>query len=280
MSHRHAGFTLFEVMVAIAILGMIVGLIYGSFATTARSKEEIETRNDIYHEARWALDKLENDLASAYVTTNPNSQAVFFSLNNTGASGTPRDYLHFSTFSHVKFNPQSRESDQANVKYFVTENPETGVPTLYRWEDASMTPQDDISNIDPSTWTGEGQVFELAEGVLAFDLRFWDGYDWAEEWDSRELTAEDEATETIESFSEEMTNTLPMAVDVALVMAGPDGDELLFHTKMRLVLSTIDMSDMDEGEGEEGAEDTGDETTGSSTTGGTDTGGLQSGTDQ
>jgi len=267
MLHRHAGFTLFEVMVAIAILGMVVGLIYGSFATTARSKEEIEIGNDIYHEARWALDKLEPDLASAYGTSNPNSQAVFLSLNHTGASGAPQDYLHFSTFSHVKFNPLSRESDQANIKYFVMTNPETGVPTLYRWEDASMTPQDDISGTDPSSWNGEGQVFELAEGVLAFDLRFWDGYDWTEEWDSRELTAEDEVSETIESYDEEMTNTLPMAVDVALVMAGPDGEELLFHTKMRLLLSTIDMNAMDE-EDESGEEDGEDNASDGSSEGG------------
>jgi hypothetical protein len=50
-----------------------------------------------------------------------------------------------------------------------------------------------------------------------------------------------------------MVNTLPMAVDVLLVVAGPRESQVAFHTKIRVVLSTINLSalesDDDEGGG-------------------------------
>ncbi|MDP8222169.1 MAG: type II secretion system protein GspJ [Candidatus Lernaella stagnicola] len=269
MAARRAGFTLLEVLIAIAILGMIVGLIYGSFAATVDSKEKIETGNEIYHEARWAMSKLEDDLGAAFVSKNRNSKSVFLGLTSDGPGGMPMDELHFASFNHVKFNPQARESDQAEVSYFVAENPETGTLTLYRREDA--TPDEDN--------TAGGEFYELCEHVLAFDLAYYDGFEWIEEWDSRRFDDSAEGDEQqIDNQSDEMVNTLPMAVEVRLLVDGPldpngNPTQVPFHTKIRLVLSTLDLSLIDAGEDEEGGSGA-KETGGTSATGGTsDTGG-------
>jgi len=259
---RHApGFTLLEVMVALAIIGIIVGLVYGTFAGTAESKEEIETGNDIYHEARWALDKLEADLSSAYLSRNANSETLFYGLNRDGAGGLPVDELHFNSFNHFKFNPTAQESDQCEISYFLMENPDTGVLTLYRREDA--TPDEDPME--------GGEFYELAEGVLAFNLRYFDGYDWLDDWDSRNFEDDEEVVETDIEQTDEMIEAIPVAVEVTLIMQGPREAQIAFHTKIRILLSSISLSFADEeDEGEDtggGDDDDDDKTSGGSTSG-------------
>lgn len=250
MSRARAGFTLLEVLIAVVILGMIVSLIYGSFAMTAQSKEKTEAGNAIYHEARWAMNKLEDDLGAAYVTRNRNTRSLLVGFSRDAGGNMPMDELHFSSFSHVKYNPQARESDQAEISYFVTENPESGIMTLYRRED----PTPDDENMDG------GEFYDLVEGVLGFDLTYYDGFEWADEWDSRDFTDEIEEVDTtgpIENQTDEMVNTLPMAIEVRLLVEGPpdpngEPTSIPFHTKIRLVLSTIDLSILDEGDDESG----------------------------
>jgi len=252
---RRAGFTLLEVMIAIGIIGMIVSLIYGSFARTAESKELIEKGNDIYHEMRWALDKMEADLSTAYLTTGDNSYTIFYGVNRD-SGGRPVDELHFTSFNHLKFNPEARESDQSEVSYFVMENPENGVLTLYRREDA--TPDEEN--------TDGGEFYDLAEGIILFNLRYFDGVDWLDEWDSRDYSS-DEVVDTEVEQNEEMVNAMPMAVEVTIIMKGPResapgvlpeedlANQIAFHTKIRVVLSSIALTVIEGLEGEEDDDD-------------------------
>lgn len=256
MKLRRAGFTLLEVMIAIGIIGMIVSLIYGSFARTAESKDMIERGNDIYHQMRWALDKMEADLSTAYLSTNSKSYSIFYGVNRDSGSGQPVDELHFTSFNHLKFNPAARESDQCELSYFVMENPETGELTLYRREDAS--PDEDN--------TEGGEFYELADGIILFNLRYFDGVDWLDEWDSRDYS-EDEITDTEVEQNEEMVDAMPMAVEVSIVMKGsretppgmlPEEDlanQIAFHTKIRVVLSSIDLTVIEGLEGEDDDDD-------------------------
>jgi len=266
MKRYPAGFTLLEVMIAMLIISIIVGLIYGAFSGTADSKEEVEAGNDIYQQARWALDKMETDLSSSFVSKNKNSHSIFYSVTHQGANGLAADEMTFTTFDHVKYNQQARESDQAEVSYFIMENPETGVMTLYRREDPT---RDD----DPLPG---GEFDELVDNVQAFDLRFYDGTEWVEEWDTRDYSQDTTTAETeVEDQEEGMVNTLPIAVEVRLLVAGPRDSQIAFMTKIRIVLSTIDLNIFDSEGGTEGTSS--DSGSGKSDSGGT-TGSTSSGT--
>src|SRR5437879_1954159 len=72
------GFTLAEVMVSIAILGLIVGALAAAFGTTARSSIGVSQRFSESHDAQ---------IASAYLATDVQSNAT---LTNTlcGSGGT------------------------------------------------------------------------------------------------------------------------------------------------------------------------------------------------
>jgi hypothetical protein len=115
--------------------------------------------------------------------------------------------------------------------------------TLYRREDPTL---------DDDPLTG-GEFDELVDNVQAFDLRFYDGTEWVEEWDTRDYTQDAATADTeVESQDEGMVNTLPLAVEVRLLVAGPRETQIAFMTKIRIVLSTIDLSIFDSEGGTEG----------------------------
>ena len=59
------GFTLLEVLVALAILVVIISLIYPAYTGTYRNIEAAETQAEIYQMARIALIRIIEDLESA-----------------------------------------------------------------------------------------------------------------------------------------------------------------------------------------------------------------------
>ncbi len=231
-------------MIAIVILAVIMSLIYGSISYTADSKEDVESGNEIYQQARWAMDKMDADLESAFISTNPNTRSIFYAVSRRTPDGLPLDEVHFSSFNHVKYNPDARESDQSMVNYYVAENPDTGLMTLYRREDATL---------DPSLEAGE--FCELVDNVMSLELHYYDGQQWLEDWDTRDPNKPSTAAQNGEATpppsevtdqEQEMINTLPLAMDVGILVAGPRDTSMAFHTKIRLVLSTIDLSQPDD----------------------------------
>ena len=61
------GFTLIEVMIAIAITAVIMTLIWSSSGQSLRAKERIENRDMVFHAGGVALRKLSEDLVMAFV---------------------------------------------------------------------------------------------------------------------------------------------------------------------------------------------------------------------
>ena len=55
---RTAGFTLLEVLVAIAVLALLSMLLYGAFSGMKRSKEGVERINDRQREGRMAMARM------------------------------------------------------------------------------------------------------------------------------------------------------------------------------------------------------------------------------
>ena len=61
------GFTLLEIVVAIAIFAVIVSLIYPAYTGTYRNIEIAETQAEIYAMARTAMIRIVEDLESTYI---------------------------------------------------------------------------------------------------------------------------------------------------------------------------------------------------------------------
>jgi general secretion pathway protein J len=68
MRHAVAGFTLVELLVAIAVLSMISILIYSAFSNMRLNKEGIQRVGDRYREGRMAMARITRELQGAYIS--------------------------------------------------------------------------------------------------------------------------------------------------------------------------------------------------------------------
>jgi general secretion pathway protein J len=200
-SPRSRGFTLIEVLVAIAILAAIAIVIYGAFAGMKRSKEGIERVNDRHREGRLAMARMVRELQSAFISMHqpippvqPVQKTVF-----KGTQGSPGDRIDFASFSHRRLVENSRETDQQEVSYYAEPDTErSGVVNLVR----RMSPR-----IDMYPDRG-GKVEILATDIDLFDVEFLDAAtgQWKDRWDTTQAT--------------EQMGRLPLQVRLVLVLNG------------------------------------------------------------
>jgi general secretion pathway protein J len=197
----NAGFTLVEVLVAVAILASIAALIYGAFAGLKRSKEGLERVGDRYREGRLALAQISRDLQSAYLSLHaPIDQSIMVQKTAfIGARGTPADRIDFNSFSYRRLDRDSHESDQAEISYFGSVNPEQrSVTDLAR----RVNPRLDLY---PEKG---GRVDVVATDIDLFDVAYLDPLtgQWSESWASDQGAGQ--------------LNRLPLQVRIVLVLNG------------------------------------------------------------
>ena len=199
------GFTLLEVLIAIAILGMIFYIINEVFFKTAASSEEVVNGNVIYQRARTALLRMTTELEQTFLTTRRRANfTVFMGIDRT-QDGWPRDVLNFTATSHERLAPDVKESDLCELSYFTTEDPETRKLALWHREDP---------NPDEEKLSG-GIAYELAEDVLGLDFAYYDGEKWVGEWSSED-------------------SGLPYAVRIALILADDQGKPHTFFSTAQI----------------------------------------------
>lgn len=222
-SFRFAGFTLIEVLIAIGVLSVITMLLYGAFAGLKQSRDGITRVGDRYREGRIALEHITRELQSAYISNHVpiNQQLAVVKTAFVATSGSPADRLDFNTFAYRRLDRDSKESDQAEISYFGSPNPDNrGVFDLAR----RVNPRLDA---EP---TKGGRVDVLATDIDLFDLSYLDALSgqWVDTWDTRQaLTGQ--------------PNRLPLQVKIVLVLnggkrsaAGRGRETIRFTTKVEL----------------------------------------------
>lgn len=196
------GFTLVELLLAIAITAMVATLIYGGYAQTALNKTRVEQDLDHQRIIQLALDKMAADLSMAFVSTHVNPSLALQSMRTTfvGEDHGREDRVNFTSFSHRRLYRNAQESDQNELSYFVTNHPdEPGVRVLARREQ---------NRIDDDPERG-GKVQILVENVEAFELEYFDPLisEWVKSWDAVEPIGQ--------------PNRLPMQVKILLTVPDP-----------------------------------------------------------
>ena len=193
------GMTLLEVLVSLGVLAMISLLIYGAFDSLSRGRKGEALRVDRARQGRDAMDRITHEMQAAFLSMhNPANislvtrQTAFIATNSSTF-----DRIDFATFAHRRVERNAKESDQAEVGYFVVKDPDHDEKMdLVRREQA---PPD----YEPKKG---GVVNVLAEDVELFDIRFLDplSSQWVESWDSTQLTGQ--------------LNRLPLEIKVTLVL--------------------------------------------------------------
>jgi len=198
---RRHGFTLIEVIISIAILAAITTLLFGASSALKRSKDGLSRVQDRQREARLAMARITRELQSAYLSAHmPLNQALLVQKTIFKSErGTPADRLDFTAFANRRLDKNSHVSDQCELSYFGSPNPDgSGTTDLVRRIDTEI-------DLEP---TRGGRIEVLATDIDLFDLQYLDAQtgQWQENWDTTQSTGQ--------------PDRLPLQVRVILVLNG------------------------------------------------------------
>jgi general secretion pathway protein J len=211
--------TLLEVLVSLGVMAMISLLIYGAFDSISRGRRGEALRADRARQGRDAVERIAREVQGAFLSLHqPLSPAMQTRMTAFIASnGANYDRVDFTAFAHRRVERDVRESDQAEVGYFVVPDPDVdGKMDLVRREQAPI-------DFDPKRG---GVVNVLAEDVESFDLKYLDPLtgQWVESWDSTQLA--------------QQLNRLPIEIRVELKLKSvKNTPEFKFTTKAILPIT-------------------------------------------
>lgn len=213
---RQRGMTLVEVMISLAVLGMMIVSVWSSFKGTLTGMETTEEIQKRYSIIRNGLGRMNSELTMAYLSfnrplTDPRHFTMFEGRDEFGT-----DSLTFSAFAHLRIRKDADESDQSVIQYFVEKDPKDGRTHLYRRESRRLTGDkpEDMEDYFPA--------YVVVEDVIEFDVQYWDvrRKEWIDEWRTMKTDMQ--------------PDRLPERVHIKLVVRDFDGQKLEFHSQVVL----------------------------------------------
>ena len=206
------GFTLLEVMIAVAITAVIGSMAAGVYQQVDRAASAARDQGERYAGARLALTRMSRELSMAFLSNHYDSAR--FRDRPTLFKGES-DQLLFSTMAHVRLAQDAKESDQAMVEYLVERDPVSGKDALFRREKVRIDDEPDRG----------GRKDLVATHVKGISLQYWDlkRKEWVREWSTR---------------TPEKLNELPTRIRIALEIVLADGRTEKFTTQARVAITT------------------------------------------
>lgn len=215
------GFTLVEIMVALALMAFLTSLLWGTFAQTAKVKKRIEQTQDRTHTVRVALMRMSREIEMAFVSK---SEAIGSQDRRTMFSGSAHndfDELRFSWFGHMRMRADAPEGDTALVSYFSQPDPDDSMVTNLMRRETRRLEAKDLKLIS-------GETYILCPAVSRLKFAYYDyrQKDWREEWDTTKADGQ---------------QYLPTQVRISLTVLDERGAPITFTSIARLhVLEYVD----------------------------------------
>lgn len=217
-ARRRRGFTLMEVVIAIAITSFIGVVIGVSFNTTIQNKEIIETQSEHYRMLRTAMNRMVREIGAAYVSDRYDPKRYRDAYDRPSNFVGKRDQLLFTTLSHQRLYADAKESDQMVVEYIVKTSPDSkakGRQDLVRREKVLLEERMERGGTEDT----------LFEGAKKIEFQYWNSErkQWEDEWDTRRT---------------ERKSILPTRVKITLFAVDENGKEVKYSTQARIMLNT------------------------------------------
>jgi general secretion pathway protein J len=212
------GFTLIEIMVAVAIVAIVTTLTWGTFKDTFRTKSQIEATAARYRSVRLALERLARELSMAYISQDEDTSQAERRTRFYGKRHGDVDEIMFSYFGHQRLYQDANECDTALVYYYsARDRDDSRKLNLMRRETRRL------SNYKVDEQAGEADI--VCDDIIKLQLSFWDARDkvWRDEW--------------ITTSADGQPDRLPSKVKITLTVRDERGKEVPFQTEARRAMA-------------------------------------------
>jgi general secretion pathway protein J len=175
----NAGFTLIEIMLALALMAFVTSLVWGTFAQTQKIKKRIETAQDRTHTVRVALMRMTREIEMAFLSDSEVGGAQDRRTMFSGSAHNDFDELRFSWFGHQRMRADAPEGDTALVSYFTLPDPEDPMAMNLMRKETKRLESKDLKLIP-------GETYLLCPAISRIKFAYYDfkQKDWREEWDT------------------------------------------------------------------------------------------------
>jgi general secretion pathway protein J len=167
---RRPGFTLVEILLALAILSVILLLLLSAFTGASRTREALTARTRDFRQVRIAFDRLGTDLQGAFSSSIREGSAL--TLKEDTLAGNPAATLVFTAFQLPEIGTGRPPASVVKIKYFPKVGADGASMELHR-------EQADLPFIENRIPLREAL---LAEGLKGFRVEMYDGSEWHREW--------------------------------------------------------------------------------------------------
>ncbi|MCX8036844.1 MAG: hypothetical protein N3D11_07290 [Candidatus Sumerlaeia bacterium] len=232
--HSRRAMTLLEILTGMMVSVMLIGTAFSTFWVATTSWEKAKRRAEMIRLLDGVADLITRQLRAIQPPFYPLSPA--FLAYNDGDETADFDSMAFVTSANPRFPPELALSDLCEVEFYIdvpveegltggmSQTADMGMGTMYDplmnmmgemppsatgetetqatqtgglWMRIDPTPDDDLEN--------GGYLVDLGIQITSFNLRFYDGYEWLEDWlnDSQ----------------------VPQAVEFSLTCTDPEGRE-------------------------------------------------------
>ena len=247
---QYEGFTLLELLVAMTLMVVVASCLYTALHTGFRAYRSALLAVEPTSQAINAIELIKQDLQGVLPPESNGLAVSFIGEDSTGLKGVDNDSVEFYT-THVYADDESLSGGLGKVELLLEEDKDAYYRKYTSYQLIRLVTMNLLAPKEPDP---EEQV--LCRNVLSLNLRYYDGDDWLDEWDSTEDA-----------------NSLPQAVEVDILIAYTGKNTAGSRNvnkepeKRRLIQSFAIAC--------QAAEETSSETTSGSTTGGsTSTGGT------
>jgi prepilin-type N-terminal cleavage/methylation domain-containing protein len=205
------GMTLIEVMIAIALIGVISTFTYMTISGASAVAEESSARSDLNAMGRGAMEIMRRELTASFISGN---QTEYYKTVFVGTDRDPVDEVYFVARAHEKRYAAKKEGDTAEYGYWSEPDIHGGSFRTIMHREAPI--------IDDDPETG-GTVHALCHNVRELQLRYYDAEkeEWVEEWDSE---------------GSDYTGRVPKAIEIRLELEDQEGRTASFFTRTRVLL--------------------------------------------
>lgn len=211
------GLTLLEIMIALAIMGLMMALTWSTITNTSRAKRSSEVIERRSHEIRVALGQVVNDFESAYLSQNEDLNATHRRTLFIGKDAEPVPEMRFTTLNHRVLASDANESEQTAISY----------ESLRDRQDSDKTnwirrEQRRLSNENPEQEPAEYDILVRDIESVKFEFWDWSREEWKDRWDSTSSDGE--------------RGKLPSRVRITLKAKNPRGDVITYTTQARILM--------------------------------------------